>query len=150
MWKWVLHLAYNYEMGLQLLLSSLKKSPQRQELRKATEKAWCSVMTANLIREENWVRCMFSVPRPLTSLSSEFCRASLIIFGISRVQAHATISIMQSSGDVICLLIFSFKETGCYLFPWEKWERHFSKAAVAFRKENDKNPGNWVSSTIFS
>lgn len=61
-------------------------------------------MTPAFIRKEKRVRYIFSATRPLTSLSHVFHMASLIIFGISQVQDHAAITIVQS---VDMLFVFS-------------------------------------------
>lgn len=97
-------------------------------------------MTPVLIRKENWERCMCSVPRPLTSLSPEFYRASLIIFGISRVQDHATITIMQSSGEVVFSFFLSRRRVVTSFLErnekdtFQKQKQHLEKQRIKPRK----------------
>lgn len=90
--------------GLQLwdglaivLLSSLKKSPQRQELRKLRGEGLMFSNDSKSQREENWVRCMFSVPDPSpTSLLSSAGFIDWFWHFTGSSPCH-NLSIMQSS-----------------------------------------------------
>lgn len=103
MWKWALHLACNYGMGLQFYYYLLFKNA-------AKGRSWdktLGLMLSNdtCFNEKRELSKMYVLcPETLTSLSPEFLMTSLIIFGISQVQDHATITIMQS---VEKLFVFS-------------------------------------------
>lgn len=137
MWKWALRLAYNYGMGLQFYYYLLFKNPPKGRSW-AKCWAWCSVMTPALLRKENWVRCVFSALRPLTSSPLSFARHHWLFFGFSRVQDHTAITIMQS---VERLFVSHFLFKGDSLLHLKRNAKNiFSKAAVPLRTAKDKTP----------
>lgn len=118
-----------------LLLSSFKTSPKRQKLRKTLGLMFSNDTSFNKERElrKMYVLCSKTPHQPLPWVLQGFTDYFWHFTGSGPCHNHNNAIKWRS-----CLLIFSVKETGCYLFPWEKWKRHFSKAEAAFRKAKDK------------